>query len=87
MNPIAAVILYLITWFMCLFVILPLRLTSQQEAGKHTPGTPASAPDDPMLKKKLIWVTILATCVWLISVVIIMSHVITLEDIDFFHRL
>ncbi len=87
MNPVAAVILYLIVWFMCLFIILPLRLTSQKEAGERVPGTPASAPVDPMLKKKFIWVTIVATGVWLVIVATIISHVITLEDIDVFNRL
>jgi predicted secreted protein len=87
MNPVAALVLYLVFWFMCLFIILPLRLQSQDEAGDVVPGTPASAPDDPKLKKKFLWVTIVATLVWIPVVAIIVTGVITIEDIDFFDRL
>ncbi len=87
MNPVAAIVVYLVIWFMCLFVILPLRLRSQHEAGDVVPGTPASAPENPHLRRKFMWVTILATAIWVPIVAIIISGVIGIEDIDFFDRM
>ncbi len=84
MNPVAGVVLYLVIWFMCLFVILPLRITSQTEDGDVVPGTPASAPIDPMLKKKAIWITVLATVVFIPIALIIINGWIKVEDFDFF---
>jgi predicted secreted protein len=84
MNPVAGVVLYLVIWFMCLFVILPLRITSQNEDGDVVPGTPASAPIDPMLKKKAIWTTVLATVVFIPIALIIINGWIKVEDFDFF---
>ncbi len=87
MNPVSAIVLYFVIWFMCLFIILPLRIQSQDETGDVTPGTPASAPDDPKLKKKFLWVTLLATAVWIPIAGIIIFKVITIEDIEFFNRM
>lgn len=87
MNPVSGIVLYLVIWFMTLFVILPLRIQSQEEAGDVVPGTPASAPVDPKLKKKFIWVTIVATVLFVPIALTIINGWITVEDIDFFHRL
>ncbi len=86
MNFISAVVLYLVIWFMCVFVILPLRIKSQSEDGEVVPGTPASAPVDPMLKKKAIWVTVLATVLYVPIVIIILKGWITIDDLDFFGK-
>ena len=87
MNPVSAIVLYAVIWFMWLFVILPLRIKSQAETGDIVPGTPASAPYDPMLKKKAVWTTMLATVIFIPITVIIVFGLITIEDIDFFNRL
>jgi predicted secreted protein len=84
MNFISAIVLYLVIWFMCVFIILPLRIKSQTEDGEVVPGTPASAPTDPMLKKKAIWVTVLATLLYIPVVVIIVNGWITIDDLDFY---
>ncbi len=44
MTITAALIVFAITWFMVFFVVLPIRFTSQSEAGEVVPGTPQSAP-------------------------------------------
>ncbi len=86
MNPISAIVLLLVIWFMCLFIALPLRIKSQSEDGEVVPGTPASAPVDPKLKKKFIWVTVAAFAIWVPVCGVIISGVITVEDLDFFNR-
>jgi predicted secreted protein len=87
MNPVSGAVLYAVIWFMTLFVILPLRITSQDEDGNVVPGTPGSAPVDPKLKKKFIWVTIVATAIFIPVAATIIFGWITVEDIDFFNRL
>ncbi len=87
MNILSAIILFLVVWFMCLFVILPLRLTSQKEAGDVVRGTPASAPSNPQLKKKFLLVTVVAVIVWTGLVLFLMSGIVTIRDLDFFNRM
>jgi predicted secreted protein len=87
MNPVSGAVLYAVIWFMTLFVILPLRLKTQDEAGEVVPGTPGSAPVDPMLRKKFKWVTIVATALFIPIAAIIINGWITVEDIDYFHQL
>lgn len=84
MNVVSAIVLYLVIWFMCLFVILPLRIKSQNENGEVVAGTPASAPVDPKLKRKVIWVTILATSLFIPIAITISKGWISVEKIEFF---
>jgi len=86
MNIVAGIVLYLVIWFMCLFVILPLRIKSQDENGEVVPGTPASAPVDPMLRKKVKWVTVLATLVFIPIAATIINGWISVEDFDWYQR-
>ena len=72
---------------MVLFVVLPLRLETQGEAGEVVPGTHASAPNNPNLKRKVKITTIWATGIWIILVAVIYSEVITVRDLDFFDRM
>ncbi len=87
MTITAAIVLFAVIWFMCLFIALPLRMQSQDEAGSVVPGTPASAPADPKLKKKAFWVTIVTIALWVPLVWVISSGVISIEDMDFFGRM
>ena len=84
--PFSAFVLYCFIWFLTLLVVLPLRLTTQGEAGRVVEGTPQSAPDDPRIGRKFIITTIAATTIWAIVVAIIVSGWITLEDVDVLHR-
>lgn len=84
MNITAALVLFVTIWFLALFVVLPLRLTTQGEAGKVVPGTHASAPENPQIKRKAIIATIAAIVVWAIVAGIILSGVISVRDLDFF---
>ena len=80
-----AVVMFAVVWFMLLLIILPLRMRSQAETGNIVKGTPKSAPDDPMLGKKVIWVTVLTIPVWGIICGIIISGVITVDMFDIYN--
>lgn len=75
------IVLFAIFWFLALYMILPLFVKSQDEVGEVEPGTPASAPDQPLMKKKLIWTTVGAVIAWLIAFAVMESGMITMADI------
>ncbi len=80
-----AVVMFAVVWFMLLLIILPLRMKTQSDTGNVVKGTSASAPDDPMLGKKVIWVTALTIPVWGIICGIIISGVITIDMFDIYN--
>lgn len=83
----SAIVLFAVIWFMLLLIALPMRMTSQEEAGEIVPGTPASAPVDPMIGKKMKWVTVVAVVLWVPLVAFIVSGVVSIHDIDFYSRM
>ena len=83
----SAIVLYAVTWFMVLFVILPIRLRTQGDEGEIVPGTQAGAPANFNVKRTALIVSGVALVVWLILVWIITSGVISVRDIDWFGRL
>lgn len=86
MSIYSGIALLAVIWFMTLFVILPLNLTTQDEAGSRVPGTMGSSPENPKLKRKFILTSIVAFVLWLAVVGVILSGWITLADFDLFHR-
>ena len=83
MTITGAIVLFAVFWFLALYMILPLFVRSQEEAGEVEPGTSAGAPDQPLMKKKLIWATIAATVLWVVVFSIIESGVFSIDDISF----
>jgi predicted secreted protein len=86
MGVVTGIVLYAIIWFLTLFLALQIRVTSQNEAGERVAGTPGSAPADAQLKKRVIWTTLVAACIWAVIAFIIVFQVITIDDIDLFTR-
>lgn len=87
MGPVSAIVLFAVVWSMVFFVVLPLRLTTQGEAGDIVPGTPSSAPSDPQLKRKAKITTIWALCIWAVIAGVILSGLVTVRDLDWFDRM
>jgi predicted secreted protein len=87
MSITGAIVLFAVIWFLVLFVVLPLRLTTQGEAGKIVPGTPAGAPDNLAMRAKLRLATLFAVVIWAILAGIIMSGVISVRDFDWMGRI
>ncbi|WP_111428708.1 DUF1467 family protein [Rhodobacteraceae bacterium DSL-40] len=87
MTITAAIVLYAVLWFLTLLVALPIRVRTQGEDGEIVPGTPASAPTDPMIGRKMFWVTIVASILWAALVSFIVWGGVTVRDIDIWHRM
>ena len=86
MTVFSAFVLYAVLWFLTLFVVLPLRLTTQGEAGQIVPGTPESAPHDPQMRRRLKITTAISAVIWAIVASIIIWELIGIDDIDFLNR-
>jgi len=79
MGWFSAIVLYAVIWFLTLFVVLPLRLVTQGDAGEVVPGTPESAPVDARMRRRLWITTAAATVIWVVVAAIILSGVINLQ--------
>jgi len=87
MTITAAIVLFSVIWFLVFFVVLPLRFTSQSDAGEVLPGTPKSAPADHLVARKARITTVIAAVLWMIIAGVIVSGVISVRDLDFFGRM
>ena len=87
MNATAAVVLFVTIWFMVFFILLPLRLKTQGEAGEVVPGTPSSAPSAGGIGRKARLTTVIAAVLWAVIAGVILSGWVTLADIDWFGQL
>jgi len=87
MGITSAIVLFAVCWFMVFFIVLPLRNVTQGDAGAVVPGTHASAPADPEMRRKVKITSIWAVCIWVVLVGTILSGVITVRDLDWFDRM
>ena len=60
-----AVAIYFLIWWTVLFCILPIGVRTQTDEGSIVAGSEPGAPTRPMLKKKAILTTILASVIFL----------------------
>lgn len=87
MGPVSGLVLFAVIWFMVFFVVLPLRMVSQGEDGAVVPGTHASAPADPQIRRKAKITTLWALAIWVVIAGVILSGAITVRDLDWFDRM
>jgi predicted secreted protein len=80
MTPLTYAAIYIMIWCVSLFVVLPFgSRTSHHEAGlKTTDGGDPGAPLVTDLKRKLLVNTGVAAAIWLIFVIIVTLHLITI---------
>jgi predicted secreted protein len=87
MTITGAIVLFTVIWFLALLVALPIGVRTQGEAGEITPGTPASAPADPMIGRKLFWVTVVTLVLWGGLCAFILWGGVTVRDLDVWGRM
>ena len=83
----SGIVLFMVIWSMVFFIVLPLRMVSQGDAGEIVPGTHASAPADAQIGRKAKITTYWAVPLWCIITAIILSGVISVRYIDVFDRM
>lgn len=82
----SALVVFAVLWFLVLFCVLPLRMKSQGDVGEVVPGTPASAPSNPEMKRKFVITTIVAFCLWVPVCLGIAYGVLSVDKVDLFSR-
>lgn len=58
MDPVGGAVIFIISWWLSFFAVLPIGVRGQFEDGDVVEGTEEGAPAEPMLRKKAIWATI-----------------------------
>ncbi len=78
MNPVSAVVVFIVIWWLVLFMVLPwgVRRTETPEAG-HDPGAPAK----PMLWRKAAATTAISVVLFAIVYVVAEYELISLRDL------
>lgn len=81
MGVTTAIAIYLVIWWVVLFTILPLGVTSHAEAGidKGDGGDPG-APVDPKLKKKFFTTTWVAAIVFVVVYLVIRFQLVPMPS-------
>ncbi len=78
MDIFTAIASYLIIWWISLFLVLPIGVTTQQEDGNVVKGSVKSAPANLNFKKKAIMATIVAFVIWSVLLALVLFKIIKL---------
>jgi len=65
MTITSAIVLLSVFWFIILFIVLPLNITTQKDIEDITPGTAPSSPVNPNLKRKFYITTLVSLILWI----------------------
>ncbi len=87
MSITSAIVLFAVTWFLTMFVVLPIRLRTQGDEDDIVEGTHAGAPADFRLGRTMLIVTIITVVLWGLEFAVITSGVISVRDFDWFGRM
>lgn len=87
MTITAALVLFSVLWFMTFLVVLPIRLTTQGEAGEVVPGTHSSSPADPQLGRRALITTAVAAVLWAAIASLLLWGPWGVRDLDWFGRM
>ena len=82
MGVMSGLVLFAVIWSMTFLIALPIRVTTQGDRGDVLPGTHAGAPEHHHLRRKALWTTAVAAVLWAIVASIILTGVISVDDIE-----
>jgi len=80
MTLVSGIAVYFIVWWVTLFAVLPWGVRTQEENGAVEPGTTPSAPARPMLVRKLIATTLVASLIFVALYLTITKGWVTLDS-------
>jgi predicted secreted protein len=63
MDPVSGIVVFVIAFWLCLFIALPIGVQSQQESGEVVPGSERGAPVKANLGTKAKWAAIAAAVI------------------------
>ena len=65
MTITSAIVLLSVYWFIILFIVLPINITTQNDERTVVEGTAPSSPVNPNLKRKFSITTIVSIILWI----------------------
>ena len=65
MTITSAIVLLSVYWFVVLFIVLPINITTQNDGQNIIEGTAPSSPVDPNLKRKFSITTVVSVILWI----------------------
>ena len=71
MTITSAIVLLSVYWFIILFIILPINVTTQNDERNIIEGTAPSSPVNPNLKRKFTITTLVSVVLWIPTCLII----------------
>lgn len=81
MNIAEQFVVFFMSWWIVLLMVLPLGVQSVEEAGENVvPGTDRGAPAKPRMLRKIALTTVIAALIWLIFRMIDKYNLITVRD-------
>jgi len=81
MNWFSGFVVWLILWWLTLFLILPIGIRGQHEENDVVEGSEPGAPHTLNIKRKFLQTTIVSTVLWLFVVALILSGVVTWDQL------
>ena len=87
MSVTSAFVLFAVIWFLTFLIVIPFKIKTQGDVGVVLKGTQAGAPEVHDLRKKAIITTGISLILWLLITILIVSEIVTIEDIDLFGRM
>ncbi len=84
MSITSGIVLFAVTWFLVMFITLPIRLRTQGDEGEIVPGTHAGAPANFKLKRTMAIVTAVTLVLWGLELWVIQSGMITVRGFDWY---
>ena len=87
MSVTSAFVLFAVIWFLTFLIVIPFKIKTQGDMGVVLKGTQAGAPEVHDLRKKAIITTGVSLILWLLITILIVSKIVTIEDIDLFGRM
>ena len=83
MPILSAIAVFIVIWWIVLFAVLPWGVRTQDEGGDVVPGSASSAPQRPMLMRKIIATTLVSAVVFAILYGVVVYGGLTIDDIPF----
>ena len=83
MGWMSGIVLYCSIWAVVFFMVLPIGIVTQHESGEIEPGTPASAPTEAMIGRKMMITSAIAAVLFAAVWTVIYFRLLTLDDIPF----
>ena len=74
MTITSALVLLSVYWFIILFIILPINITTQNDERNVIEGTAPSSPVNPNLKRKFFITTIVSIILWMPTCLVTVSY-------------